>query len=385
MARDPIHTHNPGHVPRKGAYDALGAQIVASSRRHHALGEARTAQGDSIGHRIHWHTGLRRRVLASFMLAIALIVALAAAVFLTGRRYRSDQQWTLHAYQVRERLLQLVNHVHSAEMEARSFGLTGSEIFFRQYWQAAAAVDHAIGDLNELASDNPQQLTLLKQLQGAIASRRAQFEQVLADYRTRGAEAAHADVIAIVSGSARPVDDIADRILEHEAELLNANEAASVLNGRRVAVVAAVALGGSLLLLIAAAISIALEQRKRSRGEMALEQTAQRLELALHDASAASETLRRLARLAELLQNCRDLDEAINVIERALPPLLPDVSGALALINASRNIVEARMHWGSRGPELGDAVFAPDDCWALCRRVSRIRAPATMRRRYART
>lgn len=25
------------------------------------------------------------------------------------------------------------------------------------------------------------------------------------------------------------------------------------------------------------------------------------------------------------------------------------------------------MHWGTRGPELGDAVFAPDDCWALRR------------------
>jgi GAF domain-containing protein len=37
------------------------------------------------------------------------------------------------------------------------------------------------------------------------------------------------------------------------------------------------------------------------------------------------------------------------------------------LINASRNIVEARMHWGVRGSDLGGAIFAPDDCWALRR------------------
>lgn len=39
----------------------MGAQTFASPRRHGALGEARTAQGDSIGHRIRRYTGLRRR------------------------------------------------------------------------------------------------------------------------------------------------------------------------------------------------------------------------------------------------------------------------------------------------------------------------------------
>lgn len=331
------------------------------------MGEAEATQADSARSRFQRNTGLRRSVLALFVLALALIVALAAAGFVTGQRFRSDQQWTLHTYQVRERLLQLVNHVHVAEMEARSFGVTGREISFRQYWQAIAAADHSIEDLTGLTSDNPQQIAALKQLQAAVAARRAQFEQILGDYRTRGAEAAHADVVALVSQTARPVDDVAGQMLAREADLLKTREAASARSGRRVTLVAAAALGGSLTLLIVALASIAREQRKRLRGERALEKSAHDLQQALQDANRSSEILRRLSTLAELLQNCRDLDEAINVIERALPPLLPDMSGALALINASRNIVEARMHWGERGSELGDAVFAPDDCWALRR------------------
>jgi diguanylate cyclase (GGDEF)-like protein len=163
------------------------------------------------------------------------------------------------------------------------------------------------------------------------------------------------------------VDDIAGAMLAREADLLKTREAASARNARKVALTTAVALGGAIALLLAAFATVGLEQARRRRSERALEQSSLDLQAALQDANRSSETLRRLSTLAELLQNCRDLDEAINVIERALPPLLPGVSGALALINASRNIVEGRMHWGVRGSDVGDAIFAPDDCWALRR------------------
>ncbi|HJR10154.1 MAG TPA: diguanylate cyclase [Rhodanobacteraceae bacterium] len=308
-----------------------------------------------------------RRVLAMAAVALLLIVALAAAVFQTAQRYRSDEKWTLHSYQVREQVLQLVNHLHLAEMEARSYGLTGREISFRQYGQAIRAVDDSTGQLATLVSDNPQQVAAVGQLRDAIAARREQFEAILNNYRLQGASAAHAEVVALVSQSTRPVDDVANRILAREADLLRTREAASARNGRTVALSAAVALGGSLALLLAAFFTVGLEQHRRRRSERALEQSTVDLQAALQEANRSSETLRRLSTLAELLQNCRDLDEAINVIERALPPLLSDVSGALALVNASRNIVEGRMHWGVRGSDLGGAIFAPDDCWALRR------------------
>jgi len=306
-------------------------------------------------------------VLALFVLAVALIVLLAAAVFTTGQRYRSDQQWTLHAYQVRERILRLVNDARDAEMQARSYGLTGRDVAFQQYWHAIAAVERGTDDIAGMIADNPDQVAAVRQLRSATAARREQLEQIINDYRSRGPAIAQADVIALISHSTNPIRDIANGMFDREATVLKFRESASDRHRRNVAVAAALALSGSLVLLIAAFASVGLEQRCRFRSERQLEQSTKDLQQALQDANRSSETLRRLSTLAELLQNCRDLDEAINVIERALPPLLPDMSGALSLINASRNIVEARMHWGARGSELGDAVFAPDDCWALRR------------------
>lgn len=318
--------------------------------------------------RVGRSTGLpRRSVVVMAAIAVVFILVLAAAVFVTGRLYRNAHHWTVHTYQVREQILQLDNHLQLSEMEARSYGLTGRDASFQQYWRNIAAVEHDAEVLAGLVADNPAEVAAVNQLRAAIGKRRAQFEQILGDYRSHGVSAAYAEVIALVSQPAKPVRDITDGMLEREATLLAQREAASDRNGRNVAITAAVALAGCLTLLLAALVNSAFERRRRLRSELELEHNALRLQGALQDANRSSETLRRLSTLAELLQNCRDLDEAINVIERALPPLLPDVSGALALINASRNIVEARMHWGVRGSDLGGAIFAPDDCWALRR------------------
>ncbi|MES2403606.1 MAG: diguanylate cyclase [Pseudomonadota bacterium] len=317
--------------------------------------------------RIDRKTRLRRSVLAMAAAAVILILTLAAAVFVTGRLYRNAHQWTLHTYQVREQILELVGHLQLAEMDVRSYGLTGRDAAFQQYWRDIAAVEHDAAQLADLVADNPAQVVAVKQLGSAIGARRTQFERILGDYRAHGAETAHADVVALVSQPVQPVRTLAEAMLDREATLLEQREKTSDRYGKGVAIAAALALSGCLALLLAALVNSGIERRRRQRGELDLERNALHLQQALLEANRSSEPLRRLSTLAELLQNCRDLDEAINVIERALPPLLPDVSGALALINASRNIVEARMHWGVRGSDLGGAIFAPDDCWALRR------------------
>ena len=322
---------------------------------------------EALQRRLQRKTRLRRSVLAMAPLAVVLILTLAAAVFVTGRLYRDAHQWTLHTYRVREQILELVDHLQLAEMDARGCGLTGRDVAFQQYWRHIAVVDHDAAQLAEQVTDNPAQVAAAKQLATAIAARRTQFERILGDYRTHGAEAAHADVVALVSQPDQPVRALADAMLDREAALLAQREATSERYGKRVTLVASLALAGCLTLLLAALINSGFERRRRQRSELELERNALHLQQALQDAKRSSETLRRLSTLAELLQNCRDLDEAINVIERALPPLLPDVSGALALINASRNIAEARVHWGVRGSDLGGAIFAPEDCWALRR------------------
>jgi diguanylate cyclase (GGDEF)-like protein/PAS domain S-box-containing protein len=70
-----------------------------------------------------------------------------------------------------------------------------------------------------------------------------------------------------------------------------------------------------------------------------------------------------LAEVSDLLLACTTLDEAHDAIARGLSRLFPNASGGLFLIRASRDLVEPVASWGTT--PLGEAAFAPGDCWAL--------------------
>lgn len=296
-----------------------------------------------------------------------MILLLAAAGLASSREYTAYQQLTLHTYQVREQIVLVLDDLRLAELEARSYGLTGRDDSAAGHYRAMASAERDIDQLDALIADNPSQIANVRSLRQLVAQRRPQYEQILRDYRTRGATAAQADVIALINQPARPLQTLTTQMRDQETRLLQKREAARNRSADYVALIAGSAVIGSLLLMLVAFVSVNIEQRRRLDSEQRLARGAQELQLALGDARQLADTLRRLSLLGEMLQSCREPDEAIAVIERALPPLLPEMSGCLALINPSQNIVEARMDWGERGSDLAENVFAPDDCWALRR------------------
>lgn len=73
-----------------------------------------------------------------------------------------------------------------------------------------------------------------------------------------------------------------------------------------------------------------------------------------------------LTRMAEVLQACLTEDEAYVVVARFAGQLFPEVSGAVFVTGASRNLVEVRAAWGGF-PATEWNIFKPEDCWALRR------------------
>ncbi len=73
----------------------------------------------------------------------------------------------------------------------------------------------------------------------------------------------------------------------------------------------------------------------------------------------------RLNELEEQLQACANVEEVYQVTARLLRPLFRTESGALYVINNSRNKVETAVTWGA--PPLKEQTFGLDDCWALRR------------------
>ena len=80
--------------------------------------------------------------------------------------------------------------------------------------------------------------------------------------------------------------------------------------------------------------------------------------------------------LSTLLQTCLTAEEAHPVLEQSLAKLFPAGSGALFERNSSVNLLEASIKWGES--RLAEAVFEPEECWALRRgRVHRVADPST--------
>ena len=71
-------------------------------------------------------------------------------------------------------------------------------------------------------------------------------------------------------------------------------------------------------------------------------------------------------RMSELLQACVTEDEAYAVVGRFGGQFFPQGSGAVFVMTASRNMVEARATWASM-PSPDWTIFKPDECWALRR------------------
>jgi diguanylate cyclase (GGDEF)-like protein len=69
--------------------------------------------------------------------------------------------------------------------------------------------------------------------------------------------------------------------------------------------------------------------------------------------------------IGDLLQTCITTAEARQVISQAMEKLFPGESGALCMLNSSRNLLEAMSVWGDF--QQAEGVFAPEDCWALRR------------------
>jgi diguanylate cyclase (GGDEF)-like protein/PAS domain S-box-containing protein len=114
--------------------------------------------------------------------------------------------------------------------------------------------------------------------------------------------------------------------------------------------------------IISAVRDITAQQRQQDE----LQSANARLQRGLVEIEQRVGQLRLLSEMGELLASCRTEEESHAVIARFLRLLFPDSSGALFVINASRNSVERGATWGDCA-ESCPTGFPPDACWALRR------------------
>ena len=99
--------------------------------------------------------------------------------------------------------------------------------------------------------------------------------------------------------------------------------------------------------------------------EARLQQANKELAGRVQELQQRTKEMTLLSEMGNWLQSCQTAEEAFAVIGRSVQQLFPKRVGALYILSASRNVVEAVASWGE--PACVERVFAPDDCWALRR------------------
>jgi signal transduction histidine kinase/CheY-like chemotaxis protein len=122
---------------------------------------------------------LNRSLIVSTVLA-AMIVA---AAFLLGARNKSDDQWVLHSLELRGQLTRVLSLVQSAETGQRGYLLTGQGPYLGPYRTALEQLPPMLDRLQDLASDEPQQLQALDHLRHIIAEKLAELKSTVDAYQ----------------------------------------------------------------------------------------------------------------------------------------------------------------------------------------------------------
>jgi diguanylate cyclase (GGDEF)-like protein/PAS domain S-box-containing protein len=107
----------------------------------------------------------------------------------------------------------------------------------------------------------------------------------------------------------------------------------------------------------------ALLQEEMLEKDFARRELDQQNERMMEDLTKRSERATMLAKMGELLQSCISLDEVFAAALGFAPRIFPVARGAMALLNASRNLAEVIGSWADC--QLPVMEFESTECWAL--------------------
>ncbi|MGB8951016.1 MAG: diguanylate cyclase [Candidatus Sulfotelmatobacter sp.] len=104
-------------------------------------------------------------------------------------------------------------------------------------------------------------------------------------------------------------------------------------------------------------------QEEMQEKDFARRELDQQNERMIEELRKRSERATMLAKMGELLQSCASLEEVFAAALGFAPRIFPVARGAMALLNASRNLAEVIGSWADC--QLPVMEFEPTECWAL--------------------
>lgn len=309
---------------------------------------------------------LGRRIVPWFIAVSVILLAIVGGIYQSVSQLIRASGWVEHSYQVLDTLDLTSARFVDAQSSERGYVATCSRLLLLPYRSDLPRIYSDIAYLKIMTSDNPQQQERVERLHGALSSELSRMSTAIAD-----AALGHVKVADSV------ITDPNDRInVKHILEITHEMEAGErALLSKRIARVnffaniVLIAIGLGVLICVAILFFVfwlvRRESRQREDAQATLYRTNERLQDSLAELRLHGDAARSIALLGELLQTCRNRDEALAITTRHLAQLMPHLAGTVGLFNKAHNEIEVRKMLGDSDGFA--AEFAPDHCWALRR------------------
>jgi signal transduction histidine kinase len=199
------------------------------------------------------------RLYAAFAGAIFAILFAAAGTFGALREWQSSNEWLDHSYEVREAVSRLLELSVECEGGVRGYLMTGDDSPLQRFRTNAEALSPALEAAERLTTDNPAQNRRAQEAHGLIVEMLAEMNREIA---ARSPVSPHL---------VRAVRIKVTEMMDEETALLASRRVAWLRQRQRVV---AVALGGSLLLLLLTGLAALVVRGDLRRREQAVSDKA---------------------------------------------------------------------------------------------------------------
>ena len=305
------------------------------------------------------------RHLTFIAIAVFTIMVLVAAVPFSLNRSVNVLLAQAHAEQrAQQRLDDILTSMRDAETAQRGFVITGNDAFLAPYEQARHTLPSVLREAKDMARTDTER-TMVWRIARLVDLKMAELDETIA-LRRRAGFAVTERVVSSMRGK-QYMDDLRQIMAADDTRAnarLDALRTDLLARSERSFYVSVVATALNVVVLGILLLVVTRMLRARRDAAAQLEVQAGQLTEAVAQTSRHNRELKLIAELLRAVDAVASVPDAGPVIARALPKLLPGVSGTLFLLrDDDDHMLDRNAQWGT--PSEQPAEMDIESCWAL--------------------